>query len=99
MSEPWTDRRPSLAGRLARLGFTDAGRAGGLILEAEAAAGAELGNDLLEALGATADPDLALDGLLRLLEAGDGIDGAAADDRRVRPAEGVLQRRGHHGRR
>ncbi|TDD97134.1 bifunctional [glutamine synthetase] adenylyltransferase/[glutamine synthetase]-adenylyl-L-tyrosine phosphorylase [Actinomadura rubrisoli] len=78
MSEPWTDRRPSLAGRLARLGFTDAGRAGGLILGAEAAAGAELGNDLLEALGATADPDLALDGLLRLLESADGRGEGAA---------------------
>lgn len=73
VSEPWTERRPSLAGRLARLGFTDAGRAGGLILDAERAAGAELGNDLLESLGATADPDLALVGLLRLLAAADGL--------------------------
>ncbi|WP_084265649.1 bifunctional [glutamine synthetase] adenylyltransferase/[glutamine synthetase]-adenylyl-L-tyrosine phosphorylase [Actinomadura macra] len=78
MSESWTDRRPSLTARLARLGFTDVGRAGRLILEAEATAGAGLGDDLPEALGATADPDLALDGLLRLLAAAAerGEDGA-----------------------
>ncbi|MGP4025323.1 bifunctional [glutamine synthetase] adenylyltransferase/[glutamine synthetase]-adenylyl-L-tyrosine phosphorylase [Actinomadura sp. 3N407] len=70
MTESWTpDRRPSLAGRLARLGFTDAARAERLLLEAERDTGARPGDDLLDALGGTADPDLALDGLLRLLAA------------------------------
>ncbi|WP_308286820.1 bifunctional [glutamine synthetase] adenylyltransferase/[glutamine synthetase]-adenylyl-L-tyrosine phosphorylase [Actinomadura parmotrematis] len=65
MSEPWTsDRRPSLTGRLARLGFTDPARAERL-LDSAAAPGA----DLLEAAGGAADPDLALGGLVRLLEA------------------------------
>ncbi|MGI5415750.1 bifunctional [glutamine synthetase] adenylyltransferase/[glutamine synthetase]-adenylyl-L-tyrosine phosphorylase [Actinomadura luteofluorescens] len=72
MTESWTsDRRPSLAGRLARLGFTHAARAERLIAEAERE-GAAPGDALLDALGATADPDLALDGLLRLLPAAGG---------------------------
>ncbi|MEV0661871.1 bifunctional [glutamine synthetase] adenylyltransferase/[glutamine synthetase]-adenylyl-L-tyrosine phosphorylase [Actinomadura luteofluorescens] len=72
MTESWTsDRRPSLAGRLARLGFTHAARAERLIAEAERD-GAGPGDALLDALGATADPDLALDGLLRLLPAAGG---------------------------
>ncbi|MFD0904355.1 hypothetical protein ACFQ11_28495, partial [Actinomadura sediminis] len=70
-----SDRRPSLAGRLARLGFTDAGRAQRLVREAEAVDGVRLEGALLEsllgALGGTADPDLALGGLLRLLAAAD----------------------------
>ncbi|WUH96548.1 bifunctional [glutamine synthetase] adenylyltransferase/[glutamine synthetase]-adenylyl-L-tyrosine phosphorylase [Spirillospora sp. NBC_00431] len=65
------ERRSSLAGRLARLGFTDAARAERLLLDAERDSGAGLGDDLLDALGGTADPDLALDGLLRLLAAAD----------------------------
>lgn len=70
VTESWTpDRRPSLAGRLARLGFTDAARAERLLLEAAPDTGARPGDDLLDALGGTADPDLALDGLLRLLAA------------------------------
>ncbi|MEU8796724.1 bifunctional [glutamine synthetase] adenylyltransferase/[glutamine synthetase]-adenylyl-L-tyrosine phosphorylase [Spirillospora sp. NPDC048819] len=70
MTESWTpDRRPSLAGRLARLGFTDVARAERLLVEAERDTGARVGDDLLDALGGTADPDLALDGLLRLLAA------------------------------
>ncbi|NYD45569.1 glutamate-ammonia-ligase adenylyltransferase [Actinomadura luteofluorescens] len=72
MTESWTsDRRPSLAGRLARLGFTHAARAERLIAEAERE-GAAPGDALLDALGATADPDLSLDGLLRLLPAAGG---------------------------
>ncbi|MGI5202968.1 bifunctional [glutamine synthetase] adenylyltransferase/[glutamine synthetase]-adenylyl-L-tyrosine phosphorylase [Spirillospora sp. CA-108201] len=72
MTESWTsDRRPSLAGRLARLGFTHAARAERLIAEAERD-GDGPGDGLLDALGGTADPDLALDGLLRLLAAADG---------------------------
>ncbi|MBT2209600.1 bifunctional [glutamine synthetase] adenylyltransferase/[glutamine synthetase]-adenylyl-L-tyrosine phosphorylase [Actinomadura sp. NEAU-AAG7] len=80
MGDPWSDRRPSLVGRLARLGFTDTGRAGRLIAEAERAGTAPLGDGLLEALGATADPDLALDGLLRLLDAAPGPELRAALD-------------------
>ncbi|MEW2358785.1 bifunctional [glutamine synthetase] adenylyltransferase/[glutamine synthetase]-adenylyl-L-tyrosine phosphorylase [Spirillospora sp. NPDC029432] len=84
MSEPWTsDRRPSLTGRLARLGFTDAGRAERALLEA-ARAGTALDDDALDALGGTADPDLALDGLLRLLAAAD----AAGEGGELRAALG-----------
>ncbi|MBE1535108.1 bifunctional [glutamine synthetase] adenylyltransferase/[glutamine synthetase]-adenylyl-L-tyrosine phosphorylase [Actinomadura algeriensis] len=91
MTEPRTsNRRPSLAGRLARLGFTDAGRAQRLVRDAETD-GVRLDGPLLEALlgalGGTADPDLALSGLLRLLAAadehgeGDGLRAAlAAED-------------------
>ncbi|GAA0277397.1 bifunctional [glutamine synthetase] adenylyltransferase/[glutamine synthetase]-adenylyl-L-tyrosine phosphorylase [Actinomadura nitritigenes] len=88
MSEPWTTdrRRPSLAGRLARLGFTDAGRAERLLLEAERDAGAGIGDDLLDALGGTADPDLALSGLLRVLASADER-GAGADLRAALRAE------------
>ncbi len=69
MSEPWTpDRRPSLTGRLARLGFTDATRAQRLLADSEAWQAGDVGDTLIDALGGTADPDLALDGLLRLLE-------------------------------
>ncbi|MGH3239811.1 MAG: hypothetical protein ACRDNL_05485, partial [Spirillospora sp.] len=64
------ERRSSLAGRLARLGFTDAARAERLLLDAERDCGA-VPDDLLDALGGSADPDLALDGLLRLLSAAD----------------------------
>lgn len=65
------ERRSSLAGRLARLGFTDAARAEWLLRDAERGTGSRPGDDLLDALGGTADPDLALDGLLRLLAAAD----------------------------
>ena len=69
MSELWTpDRRPSLTGRLARLGFTDATRAQRLLADSEAWQAGDVGDTLIDALGGTADPDLALDGLLRLLE-------------------------------
>ncbi|GAA2577506.1 bifunctional [glutamine synthetase] adenylyltransferase/[glutamine synthetase]-adenylyl-L-tyrosine phosphorylase [Actinomadura fulvescens] len=74
MQQPWTpDRRPSLAGRLARLGFTDAGLAARRLIEEDP--DGVLGDGLLDALGATADPDLALTGVLRLLAAA-GADGA-----------------------
>ena len=69
MSEPWSpDRRPSLTGRLARLGFTDATRAQRLLADSEAWLAGDVGDTLIDALGGTADPDLALSGLLRLLE-------------------------------
>ncbi|MFD4261973.1 bifunctional [glutamine synthetase] adenylyltransferase/[glutamine synthetase]-adenylyl-L-tyrosine phosphorylase [Streptomyces sp. NPDC058534] len=61
-------RRSSTFTRLLRHGFTDPSAAEGLLDGAELA---EVRSDpvLLEALGATADPDLALHGLVRLLEA------------------------------
>jgi glutamine synthetase adenylyltransferase len=57
-------RRPSLAGRLARLGFTDATRAERLLADSEA----DIDDALLDSLGGTAHPDLALSGLLTLLD-------------------------------
>ena len=69
MGAPWTPgRRPSLTGRLARLGFTDATRAERLLAESEAWQAGDVGDTLIDALGGTADPDLALAGLLRLLD-------------------------------
>ncbi|MFF4897236.1 bifunctional [glutamine synthetase] adenylyltransferase/[glutamine synthetase]-adenylyl-L-tyrosine phosphorylase [Streptomyces sp. NPDC001068] len=64
-------RRSSTFTRLLRHGFTDASAAERLLDGPELAA---VRDDpvLLEALGATADPDLALDGLVRLLEAQPG---------------------------
>ncbi|MDO0915490.1 bifunctional [glutamine synthetase] adenylyltransferase/[glutamine synthetase]-adenylyl-L-tyrosine phosphorylase [Streptomyces sp. DT2A-34] len=61
-------RRSSTFSRLLRHGFTDPSAAERLLDSAEVA---PIRNDpvLLEALGATADPDLALQGLVRLLEA------------------------------
>jgi glutamate-ammonia-ligase adenylyltransferase len=61
-------RRSSTFTRLLRHGFTDASAAERLLESPELA---PVRNDpvLLEALGATADPDLALHGLVRLLEA------------------------------
>jgi glutamate-ammonia-ligase adenylyltransferase len=56
-------RLESLAGRLARLGVTDAAGAERRLGDHD------LGGALLDALGTAADPDLALTGLLRLLEA------------------------------
>ena len=65
-----TSRGASLVGRLARLGFVDAARAGSLIAAASPEQ-VEVDEPLLEALAAAADPDLALLGLVRLLEAHD----------------------------
>ncbi|MFJ6987985.1 MULTISPECIES: bifunctional [glutamine synthetase] adenylyltransferase/[glutamine synthetase]-adenylyl-L-tyrosine phosphorylase [unclassified Streptomyces] len=64
-------RRSSTFTRLLRHGFTDASAAERLLDGAELS---EVRNDpvLLEALGRTADPDLALHGLVRLLEAQPG---------------------------
>ncbi|WP_107249489.1 bifunctional [glutamine synthetase] adenylyltransferase/[glutamine synthetase]-adenylyl-L-tyrosine phosphorylase [Carbonactinospora thermoautotrophica] len=61
-------RASSLASRLARLGFTEPARAERLLATGPLAdqAGEAW---LLDALGAVADPDLALTGLIRLLEA------------------------------
>ncbi|MEW2114758.1 bifunctional [glutamine synthetase] adenylyltransferase/[glutamine synthetase]-adenylyl-L-tyrosine phosphorylase [Streptomyces sp. NPDC005474] len=64
-------RRSSTFTRLLRHGFTDPSAAERLLDSAELA---PLRDDpvLLDALGATADPDLALHGLVRLVEAQDG---------------------------
>ncbi|MFV0136331.1 bifunctional [glutamine synthetase] adenylyltransferase/[glutamine synthetase]-adenylyl-L-tyrosine phosphorylase [Streptomyces sp. HMX87] len=64
-------RRSSTFTRLLRHGFTDPAAAERLLDGVELA---EVRNDpvLLEALGATADPDLALRGIVRLLEAQQG---------------------------
>ncbi|MBC6465334.1 bifunctional [glutamine synthetase] adenylyltransferase/[glutamine synthetase]-adenylyl-L-tyrosine phosphorylase [Actinomadura alba] len=73
MSEQWTpDRRPSLTSRLARLGFSDATRTQRLLAESESETGVTVDDELIDALGATADPDLALGGLLRVLAASAG---------------------------
>ncbi|RAY13160.1 bifunctional [glutamine synthetase] adenylyltransferase/[glutamine synthetase]-adenylyl-L-tyrosine phosphorylase [Actinomadura craniellae] len=77
MSEWTPNRRPSLAGRLARLGFTDTARAESLLADAERESQVVLDDDLFDALGATADPDLALRGLLRLLSRLDAAERAA----------------------
>ncbi|MFF7393910.1 bifunctional [glutamine synthetase] adenylyltransferase/[glutamine synthetase]-adenylyl-L-tyrosine phosphorylase [Streptomyces scabiei] len=61
-------RRSSTYSRLLRHGFTDAGVAERL-LESEELSAVRSDPVLLDALGATADPDLALLGLVRLLEA------------------------------
>jgi [glutamine synthetase] adenylyltransferase / [glutamine synthetase]-adenylyl-L-tyrosine phosphorylase len=74
-------RAESLAGRLARLGVTDAADAGRRL----SAYG--LGDELLGALGAAADPDLALGGLLRLLERADIKDELSRDAVFSRPTD------------
>ncbi|MEU8778668.1 bifunctional [glutamine synthetase] adenylyltransferase/[glutamine synthetase]-adenylyl-L-tyrosine phosphorylase [Streptomyces sp. NPDC048606] len=61
-------RRSSTFTRLLRSGFTDPSAAARL-LEADALASVRADPVLLDALGATADPDLALRGLVRLAEA------------------------------
>ncbi|MGW0185396.1 bifunctional [glutamine synthetase] adenylyltransferase/[glutamine synthetase]-adenylyl-L-tyrosine phosphorylase [Streptomyces sp. NPDC003362] len=61
-------RRSSTFTRLLRHGFTDA-TAAERLLDSDELAPVRSDPVLLEALGATADPDLALRGLLRLLEA------------------------------
>ncbi|MFE2142676.1 bifunctional [glutamine synthetase] adenylyltransferase/[glutamine synthetase]-adenylyl-L-tyrosine phosphorylase [Streptomyces sp. NPDC059456] len=61
-------RRSSTFIRLLRSGFTDPSAAAGL-LDSDALASVRTDPVLLDALGATADPDLALLGLVRLAEA------------------------------
>ncbi len=63
-------RRSSTFTRLLRHGFTDPSAAEQL-LELDALASVRSDPVLLEALGATADPDLALRGLVRIVEAGE----------------------------
>ncbi|AVH59121.1 MULTISPECIES: bifunctional [glutamine synthetase] adenylyltransferase/[glutamine synthetase]-adenylyl-L-tyrosine phosphorylase [Streptomyces] len=64
-------RRSSTFSRLLRHGFTDPSAAERL-LESDELADVRSDPVLLEALGATADPDLALHGLVRLADAQDG---------------------------
>ncbi|GAA2721680.1 bifunctional [glutamine synthetase] adenylyltransferase/[glutamine synthetase]-adenylyl-L-tyrosine phosphorylase [Actinocorallia aurantiaca] len=71
-----SERRTSLTARLARLGFTDASAAE----RALSSSPVPLDDPLLDALGGTADPDLALSGLLRLLEADPGLPERMAGD-------------------
>ena len=66
--------RTTLTGRLARLGFADAARAEGLVTDLR------LDDQLIGELAAAGDPDLALAGLARLLQA------PAADVAGLRPA-------------
>lgn len=61
-------RRSSTFTRLLRHGFTDPSAAGAL-LDSAPFASVRADSVLLEALGATADPDLALHSLARLVEA------------------------------
>ncbi|MEV0777975.1 bifunctional [glutamine synthetase] adenylyltransferase/[glutamine synthetase]-adenylyl-L-tyrosine phosphorylase [Streptomyces sp. NPDC050428] len=69
-------RRSSTFTRLLRHGFTDPSAAGRL-LDLPEMASVRTDSVLLDALGSTADPDLALRGLVRLVEAHEG------DDRRL----------------
>lgn len=68
MARSERDDRTTLAGGLARLGFTDAYRAQRLLAQPALAEMAEE-PELLRAVGAAPDPDLALTGLERLLRA------------------------------
>src|SRR3954468_11289567 len=61
-------RRSSTFGRLLRHGFTDAAAAE-LLLESDVLSGVRADPVLLDALAATADPDQARRGLVRLAEA------------------------------
>ncbi|NUS81179.1 MAG: bifunctional [glutamine synthetase] adenylyltransferase/[glutamine synthetase]-adenylyl-L-tyrosine phosphorylase, partial [Streptomyces sp.] len=84
-------RRSSNFTRLLRHGFTDASAAQRL-LDSPELSGVRSDSVLLEALGASADPDLALRGLVRLVEAlpdgaaGSGAAAAAAADSGSRQA-------------
>ncbi|WP_106398332.1 bifunctional [glutamine synthetase] adenylyltransferase/[glutamine synthetase]-adenylyl-L-tyrosine phosphorylase [Actinocorallia populi] len=71
-----SERRTSLTARLARLGFSDASAAE----RALSTSPVPLDDPLLDALGGTADPDLALSGLLRLVEADSAFPRRMADD-------------------
>jgi glutamate-ammonia-ligase adenylyltransferase len=82
------DRHVSAVGRLARLGFADPDRAARLLAEPALAGLVDpledlFADGLLAALRAAADPDLALAGLVRLLEATSSA-GTDADPARLR---------------
>ncbi|WP_308211614.1 bifunctional [glutamine synthetase] adenylyltransferase/[glutamine synthetase]-adenylyl-L-tyrosine phosphorylase [Actinoallomurus soli] len=77
-------RTESITARLARLGITDVAEAQRRL------AGQRLGDDLLDVLGSAADPDLALTGLLRMLERADIQDELAADPDALRRLIAVL---------
>jgi len=87
-------RIASVAGRLVRAGFADAGRAQVLLADPliEAVGPPAVLEDLLDALAATADPDLALEAVARLMAAaGDGPEGPHL--RRVLRTDDVLRLR------
>jgi [glutamine synthetase] adenylyltransferase / [glutamine synthetase]-adenylyl-L-tyrosine phosphorylase len=70
---PASDRQTTTIGRLARLGFADPARAARLLADRALAGLVDpldyvVGDGLVAALGAVPDPDLALLGLVRLLE-------------------------------
>ncbi|GAB2860598.1 bifunctional [glutamine synthetase] adenylyltransferase/[glutamine synthetase]-adenylyl-L-tyrosine phosphorylase [Actinocorallia aurea] len=78
-----SERRTSLAARLARLGFTDASAAEQALAAHGSAAGGPGGpfpDSVIDALGGTADPDLALHGLLRLAAADPSLPGLLEAD-------------------
>src|SRR5450432_2214386 len=85
-----TVSRGSTTARLARVGFTEPSRAAELIY-APALAGLAGDDRLLAALAATADPDAALIGLTRLLEAAEDADDLLRElDRNSRLRGGLL---------
>jgi len=72
VTPPVTRRPQTLVGRLTRLGFTDVARAESFVTDPALAAVVgplDATSPLLDALGAVADPDLALLALVRLAEA------------------------------
>ncbi|HTY71229.1 MAG TPA: bifunctional [glutamine synthetase] adenylyltransferase/[glutamine synthetase]-adenylyl-L-tyrosine phosphorylase [Actinomycetes bacterium] len=72
MTQP-TGRTSTLAGRLVRLGFADVARVEDLLADLQRldpSLDDAAGEGLLDTLGDAADPDLALAGLVRVLEAG-----------------------------
>ncbi|MEO3783284.1 bifunctional [glutamine synthetase] adenylyltransferase/[glutamine synthetase]-adenylyl-L-tyrosine phosphorylase [Actinocorallia sp. B10E7] len=91
-----SERRTSLTARLARLGFSDASAAE----RALSSSPVPLDDPLLDALGGTAEPDLALDGLIRLFEADPDLPGRMAADplftRRLLAVLGVSAALGEH---
>ena len=72
-------RRTTPAGKLARLGFADAARAERLLSDDLALDAEGADADLLAALAAAADPDLALTTLARMPLGGDLLDALRAD--------------------
>jgi [glutamine synthetase] adenylyltransferase / [glutamine synthetase]-adenylyl-L-tyrosine phosphorylase len=82
-------RRDSRFGRLLRRGFTDPATAG-RFLDVPGLAPVREDTLFLDALGATADPDLALRGLVHLVEAFDGGNGTEGDRKDGNGAQTLL---------
>ncbi|WP_226346116.1 bifunctional [glutamine synthetase] adenylyltransferase/[glutamine synthetase]-adenylyl-L-tyrosine phosphorylase [Agilicoccus flavus] len=86
-------RKGSAAAQFARWGFDEPARAGSLAADPALAGLADADadeNGLLRAIGRTADPDVALLGLVRLLEAADGPGHLGRDAHRVDELREVL---------